>query len=343
MNQRTFFARVASAGFIALSLLIASSSLVQAINRQSRRPPYAVDAPLTEPRLFAEGVISTIDDEFGGTFTLDGNTCYFNRSVPRSYFYAICVSHFAHGKWSTPEIASFSGRYRDADPMLSPDGTKLLFASDRPVHGEEKHDYDIWMVEKTSTGWSEPKHLEAPINSDYNEYFASIAANGTIYFSSNRPGAKGGEGDADIYRSRLVDGKYSEAEHLSEAVNSAAFELDCVIAPDDSFLLIGVYGRPDGYGNYDIYISNNVNGNWTPAQNLGPKINTSARDYSPRISPDGKYFFFTSERDFATVPLTSPLTYQALLKGLHSTQNGSGNIYQIDLSVIRAGTSPDRR
>ena len=31
----------------------------------------------------------------------------------------------------------------------------------------------------------------------------------------------------------------------------------------------------------------------------GPKVNSGFRDYSPRISPDGKYLFFTSEKDFS--------------------------------------------
>src|ERR1700742_3940546 len=143
MNKQTFLANITSLCLVAMSVLIFSSNTAWASHPQPPRPPYAVDAPLTEPRLFSEGVISTRDDEFGGTFTPDGNTCFFSKSVPRSYIYVICVSHFVNGKWGTPEIAPFSGRYRDFDPVLSPDGTKLLFASDRPVHGETKHDYDI--------------------------------------------------------------------------------------------------------------------------------------------------------------------------------------------------------
>jgi len=302
-------------------------------------PPYAVSGLLTEPRLFGEGIISTRDDEFGGVFTPDGKTCFFSLSVPRHYQYLILASHFVGGKWSTPEIAPFSGVYRDSDPVLSPDGSRLYFASDRPVDKKPKHDFDIWVVERTKHGWGEPKNLGAPINSDSNEDFASVTADGTIYFSSTRAGAKGGPGDSDIYRARPVNGKYEKVEHLGDEINSEAFELDCLIAPDESFLLIGSYARPDGFGNYDIYVSNNHNGVWTPSRNLGPKVNTSARDYSPRISPDGKYLFFTSERDFTMQPLTKPLTYSALVEGLHSTLNGSGNIYQIELSAIGIGSA----
>src|SRR5262249_37444589 len=114
---------------------------------------------LPEPRMFAPGIISTTEDEFGGAFTKDGTTVFFNRSVLRHYLYVICESHFVDGKWTTPVVAPFSGLYRDADPVFSPDGSKILFTSDRPVNGKPKTDFDIWVVTKTRDGWSEPTNL----------------------------------------------------------------------------------------------------------------------------------------------------------------------------------------
>jgi len=296
--------------------------------------PYAHKDSLKEAALFAPGIISTSDDEFGGTFSPDGKTCWFSKSILRFYLDVICYSEFRDGKWQTPKVAPFSGSYRDFDPVLSPDGKKMVFTSNRPVEGKLKQDYDIWMVEKRDDGgWSEPIHLDSTINSPYDEHFASIAASGTIYFSSNRPGALGGEGDADFYYSKLVDGHYTTAVHLTDSVSTAAYELDCLIAPDESFLLMGAYGRQDGYGNYDIYISRKVDGKWTPSRNLGPKVNSAFRDYSPRISPDGRYLFFSSEKDFSSGKKTIS-SYKELEKGLHGILNGSGNIYQIELSAL---------
>jgi hypothetical protein len=188
------------------------------------------------------------------------------------------------------------------------------------------------MVEKTTEGWGSPVFVDTAINSKYNEHFASIANSGNIYFSSDRPGAMGGENDADVYCSKFVNGRYMPAERL-DSVSSPSYELDCVIAPDESFILIGSYGRPDGYGNFDIYYSRNINGKWTASKNLGPKVNSRFRDYSPRISPDGKYLFFTSERDFSATE-SSVKDYPALEKNLHGILNGSGNIYQIELKAL---------
>src|SRR5579871_3437548 len=316
-----------------ISSFVFISFLILSMKSFSPMPPYAHKEKLDKPVLFAENVITTSDDEFGGTFTPDGKTCYFSKSVLKFYIDVICFSEYKNGRWQTPKVAPFSGVYRDFDPVISADGNTMLFTSDRPVNGEKKTDYDIWMLKKNGNGWSEPIHLDSAINSPYNEHFASMAANGTIYFSSDRPGALGGPGDADIYRSALTNGKYVYAEHLADSVSSTAYELDCVVSPDERFLLIGVYGRADGYGNYDIFCSKNVNGKFSASKNLGPLVNTKFRDYSPRISPDGKYLFFTSERDFS-VQDTLMRDYKKLSDHLHSILNGSGNIYQIELSAL---------
>lgn len=298
----------------------------------SARHPYAPAEPVTDPTLFGEGVISTPFDEFGLAFTTDGYTAFFNRSVPRSNLYFICTSTFRNGRWTEPEVAPFSGQYWDFDAVVSPDGSRIFFGSDRPVPGKTKRDqdFDIWMVEKTTRGWSEARHVEGDVNSGEDETFASAAANGTLYFVSGR---EGGRAHLAIYRSKLVDGVYQKAEKLKGAVNNPEnWSLEVLVAPDESYLLLVPYGRKDGYGGFDIYVSEQENGEWTAPRNLGPKVNTAARDYSPRFSPDGKYLFWSSERGF-----DRPKDYGDLTMQLHRTLNGWGNIYQIELSALGLG------
>src|SRR5215470_2128176 len=101
-----------------------------------------------EPSLFAEGIISTADDEFGGAFAPDGQTFFFakkTQSTLRSSVIVICFSTYRNGKWTPPQIAPFSGRYKDFNPALSPDGKKLFFISNRPIDEKPKRDTDIWM------------------------------------------------------------------------------------------------------------------------------------------------------------------------------------------------------
>ena len=301
-------------------------------------PPYASDQPITEPKLFQEGVISTRFDEFGLAFSHDGRSLFFNRSVPRSNLYAILTSSFSNGRWSEPEVAAFSGQYWDFDAVFSPDGSKVFFGSDRPVPGHPKQDQDfeIWMLNRTSTGWSDPVHLNDAVNSDQDETFASSAANGTLYFISGR---EGGREHLAVYRSKLVDGKYAPAEKLQGPVNDPEnSSLEVLIAPDESFLLLVPFGRKDGYGSFDIYVSEQKDGQWTAPRNLGPKVNTAARDYSPRLSPDGKYLFWSSERGLGTARPTQPMKTEEFEAAMRGTLNGWGNIYQIELSAIGLGS-----
>ncbi|HEY7089595.1 MAG TPA: hypothetical protein VH518_15970, partial [Tepidisphaeraceae bacterium] len=107
----------------------------------------AQDAP--KPEMIGEGVISTRDDEFAGALSNDGTTLYYNITVPPHYLYIMCESKLVDGKWQKPEILPFSGLYRDTDPVLTPDGKTLLFASDRPRNGVESKAFYIWAASMT--------------------------------------------------------------------------------------------------------------------------------------------------------------------------------------------------
>lgn len=303
-------------------------------NTDRKTHPYSSNTPLSEPTLFAEGIASTGEFDSHPAFTPNGKTVYFVRSTPNFSLWTILVSHFERGKWTSPETAPFSGQYSDADPFITSDGSRLYFISNRPVVGKSKPDLDIWVMEKTVAGWSEPKNIGAPINSAGSEWYPTVATNGTIYFGSDR---EGGKGRTDIYRSQLINGKYTEAENLGDLINTQFNEFEPLIAPDESFLIFMAGGRSDSRGGLDLFVSHNRNGVWTKPANLGDKINSSGNEYSPTISPDGKYFFWTSTRGFADKPLDRRLNFQQLTNNLRSPRNGLGDIYQIDVSVLNLG------
>ena len=300
------------------------------------RPRPASDGPKVE--LIGEGVISTPGDEFGGAMSPDGHSIYFCRSVPTSYLYVICVSHLdGHGQWSAPEVMPFSGQWRDSDPVLSPDGKTLLFASDRPVNGVDLHHFHIWRSALGAKGWSDPEMIPGRINEvDATQLFASMAANGTIYFTSGR----NHKGRFDVFRSKLVDGRYGEPEPLPELSSGQSTTIEAFIAPDESYIILGSFGREDALGSSDLYISYNQNGHWSKPQNVGPGINSKARDYSPRVSPDGQYLIFASERGFPTDPHDQNMSYDDFIKGTHEILNGYGNIYRVPMSYVFETTRP---
>jgi Tol biopolymer transport system component len=231
----------------------------------------ASPAVAPEPQLFAENVISTADDESHPAFTPDGRTLYFLKNDPSFNHWTIVVSHEQNGKWSTPEVAPFSGQFSDTDPFITLDGQRFFLISTRPVSGKAKEDTDIWMMSgegaapeagagnKTAGSWSAPQHLAA-VNSDANEWFPTVSKNGNLYFGSERPG---GKGRCDLYVSRLVDGKYQTPKNLGEPINTAANEVEPFIAPDESYIIFAGTGLPESRGAYDLYVSFRRDGAWT--------------------------------------------------------------------------------
>ena len=287
----------------------------------------------TEPAIFGEGVISTRDYESSITLTPDGRTAFFVKATPDLSFRVILVSHLENGKWTTPEIAPFSGQYSDTDPCLSPDGTKLYFASRRPVEGAApKADNDLWVVEKTNAGWGEPRRLNAPLNTESQETSPSVTADGTLYFTSNRAGGKGA---IDVYRSKLTDGNYGAPENLGDAINTPGPELQAFISPDENILIFAAAGRADGQGSVDLYLSKRVDGAWSKPVNLGAKINSRGIEIAPRISADGHFFFWTSTRGYGFEDQQATrLNIKELSNKLRSAGNSLGDIYQIDLRAL---------
>ncbi|HKR62504.1 MAG TPA: hypothetical protein VJZ00_02130 [Thermoanaerobaculia bacterium] len=294
--------------------------------------PYTPSAPLPAPAVFAPGAISTSDFESHPAFTPDGATLYFLKDAPNFSFWTMFVSRFEKGKWQPAQLAPWSGQYRDADPFITPDGKRFYFISDRPVDGTPKEDLDIWMMEREGAGWSAPKHLDAPVNSAGNEWFPTIAADGTLYFGSDR---EGGQGRTDLYRCRWNADHYEAAENLGPNVNTKFDEFEPLINADQSVLIFMSSGRPEGKGAGDLYVSQMKDGAWQPARNLGEPINSRFLEIAPKISPDGKWFFFTSTRGaFTGKPFEKRKTSDEFLSILHGPGNGLGDIYQVDVKAL---------
>jgi Tol biopolymer transport system component len=121
---------------------------------------------------------------------------------------------------------------------------------------------------------------------------------------------KAEKGSLDIWRSRFVNGKYTLPENLEE-INTEHYEDGPFIAPDESYLIFESE-RPGGIGgSIDLYISfRKDDGSWSVPVNMGETINSDKTDRWARVTPDGKYLFFGSNR------------------------NGNMDIYWIDAKII---------
>ncbi|MFC2169326.1 hypothetical protein ACFLRM_02005, partial [Acidobacteriota bacterium] len=242
---------------------------------------------------FAPGIISTDANEGCCSFSKDGHLFLFARGG--SDLNGILLMQQVDGVWSKSQLAPFSAGKYDWDFMLAPDSKTVFMSSGRPIRegGSPERDYRIWVSEKIDQGWSEPLLLPPPVNTGEHDSYPSLTVDGTLYFFSNR---QGGYGEGDIYRSRKRQDKYTDVENLSNPINTKFHEVDPFIAPDESFLIF-CSEKPGGFGKADIYISFRKNDkSWSVPVNMGEKINSPFSEYIPSITPDGKYFFFTSNK-----------------------------------------------
>jgi Tol biopolymer transport system component len=246
---------------------------------------------LEQATLFQPGVISTDAPEFALTLSPDGRELFFNRASPDRSQLIIYRSTFSDGRWSAPTVASFSGgSARDVDPIITPQGDRLYFSSNRPTSATDTTpDFNTWFVERSGSGWSAPQQLGAPVDSEGSDVFVSAARDGTLYISSNR------DGTSRIYSSRWLNGQFQPVQIVPVDVNVAEGANNPAINPANA-MLVFVSGRAGGSGNSDLWVSCRTERGWTPAQNLGMKVNSLFADFAPSFSADGTTLYFTSER-----------------------------------------------
>jgi Tol biopolymer transport system component len=289
--------------------------------------------PGMEPELFAPGIISTNITEWTLTFMPDGLEAYYTIQGLNNINHLICIKSI-NGKWQKPEIASFANPDHNADPFISPDGKKLFFWSNRPENpGQEPGDNsDIWFVERKGNEWGKPVKLDSTINTKHWQIFPTVAMNGNLYFSCNYPDSKGG---FDIYKSELINGKYTKPVNLGDSINSINLEQEPYISPDESYIIFCSDRHAPKSGNWDLYISfKKKDGTWTKAKNMGNAINSNAMDQAPIVTSDGKYLFFSSKRIPKSEAKSKDFSYESIIESLNKPGNGNSDVYWIDAKVI---------
>lgn len=305
-----------------------------------QKGPYSGQAdPGESPRIFAPGFISTGLYERDISMDQNGTEIYYGIGFGK--YVTIMVTRSVDGRWIEPEVASFASdlNYFYFEPCLSHDGKKILFLCTRPPEGEEPKagwgHQNIWASDRKENGeWSEPYDLGPPINSDQAEYFPSLTKDGTLYFTRQTS-----DSGSFIYRSRWVDGQYKEPERLPDTVNKKGNLYNACIAGDESFLVSCMAesedGSPPGTAVYCVFFHRSDD-SWSEGIKLGESINTpGVNASSPSLSPDGKYFFFSSARTgIDDLTVLKPLKQSRILEYHNNPQNGHSDIYWVNAEVI---------
>ena len=256
------------------------------------------DEAISEPRVFAPGVISTGDREYGITFTPDGNEAYFTRRSRRGAPH-IFYSRFEEAVWTEPALAPFSSD-RDEAPFITADGSRMLFSSRRPSHGTGDRSENIWLMERLADGWADPRPLAGVVNqprSEFEDFVTGtesgpiVIANGSLlYWTRVDP-----DWGSDLYVADLDErGDYVSPRPLR--INSNGDETNPAMSPDGRHLIFQGYRDARGFGEQDLYLSRRTDFGWSDPQLLPVPINSAGNDGYPSFSPDGRLFFFASDR-----------------------------------------------
>jgi hypothetical protein len=104
--------------------------------------------------------------------------------------------------------------------------------------------------------------------------------------------------NVNIHRAEVINGRYSKPEMLSALINSGGYQDGPCIAPDESYLIFESNRNEEIDGSLDLFIVfKDSDGQWGTPVNMGPEINSKSSERFARVSPDGKYLFFGSNRN----------------------------------------------
>jgi Tol biopolymer transport system component len=190
-----------------------------------------------------------------------------------------------------------NGDFRESGPSLSADGQRMYFASDGADFVSLPR---IFFIDRDGAGWTEP--LEVPLPPEP-EFFAfrrgpCISPDGlTLYFT--RALVSGIYiAQTRIWKSEFVGGFWSDPVDLGDGVNDpdAGRTTSDPTLTGDGLTMYLSSDRDGGQGRSDLWMTQQVGGQWTAPVNLGPTINSEHGESEPSVTPDGQTLFFSSDR-----------------------------------------------
>ena len=156
----------------------------------------------------------------------------------------------------------------------------------------------VGQVAKADFIFGEPTLFDEPVNSAGIEYFSCISADGLeIYIEKPIGGITSLNWDIYVSTRETPNDLWSVPVSLGPTVNSSGLDYSACLSSNGLELYFSS-DRPGGYGRTDLWFSTRPMrlDPWGPPENLGSPINTSRKDITPWITPDGLELYFSSDR-----------------------------------------------
>lgn len=180
-------------------------------------------------------------------------------------------------------------RFSDYNPVVSGDDTKMVFT--RALQFFD----GVFFSEKVNGTWSNPIDLTFQLGVDEDLYPCALSWDGTTLYLYKLDNYVG-----NIYISHFSNGMWSSVEKLNENINDKYWESHACVTKDENTMYF-TSNRKGTFGGLDIYRSvKDSLGEWGPAVNLGPNINTEYNEETPFITEDEQTLFFSSYGHFNT-------------------------------------------
>ncbi len=241
------------------------------------------------PKLLAPGLISTSDfEERDVMFSPDFKEFYFTKySNIKQIPMTVQIMKQKNGEWSKPEPAEFSGKFNAAECFITSDNKNLYFISQRPPDGSEAPSpWEIWIADRINGDWDNFRLFDTTNLKGC--FYPSLTKSGELLYTT---------GKNDLMLATLKNGKVEDIKKLGPEINGKGGGYNAMISPNGDYIIFTSHGFEDHFGGGDLYISFRMDDDsWTPSINMGAEINTEATEYCPNVSPDEKYFFFTSNK-----------------------------------------------
>lgn len=223
-------------------------------------------------------------------FSPDGNEMYFGKIIEATETIEIWYTKKVDDVWVEARKFEVEGITGATNCPVFTDNPNNLYFINFTLEGI----FNIVKVERVDGNWENPTIIDIPLPEDKSlAWTFSIAENMNMYFALF---SISGSEIHNIYMSEYVDGIYTTPIAINEINDSTYGANSAVIAPDESYVIFESV-RPGGYGMHDLYISfRDEFGNFTTPINLGSQINANREDGGSRISADGLYLFFTTEK-----------------------------------------------
>ena len=186
--------------------------------------------------------------------------------------------------------------HADYGPSLNNNDDLLIFTSKRDISinpMDPQPIENLYYSIRDGNMWLTAKKVEG-VNSDLNEGSAVLSHDSkVIYFSKcEAPGSFGG---CDIYSAILQeDSTWGNFANLGPNINSTGWDSHPALSQFEDTLYFAS-DRIGGFGLSDIYYSTkDNNGDWQPALNAGPIINTRQNEVSPFYHPRESVLYYSS-------------------------------------------------